>query len=266
MSWRIKMEFSIFSKYMIGYTVEQLGKKVQELGFSGIEFPLRPGYQCEPGDVSTKFVPMVKRLRDDFGIDVPIVTNGHDPSLPAIEAIYEACSSAGVRYFRSSYWGVNGLDYWEAHGKALKDIKGLEKLSEKYGVKTAIHMHAGKLLTAHCLGTQLLVRECDPKYVGVYLDPAHMSLGGEDYEMGLGIVKSHLCLVGVKNCCYVGSPGHWGTSWVPIFDGLVPWANVIKLLKNIGYDGVLCFHAEYSDHDRTSEYVADDLRNIKSLI
>jgi sugar phosphate isomerase/epimerase len=260
------MEFCIFSKFMREHTVEQLAGEVKKLGFSGIEFPLRPGYQCEPSEASTKLAPMVKKLRDDFGVDVPIVTNGHDPSSPAIEAIYEACGSAGVRYFRPSYWNVDGMNYWEAHSKAIKDIKGLERLSEKYGVKTAIHIHNGKLLTPNCLGAQLLARECDPKYVGVYLDPAHTSLDGEDYEMGLGIVKSHLCLVGVKNCRYIGSPGNWGVSWVPLTDGLVPWGNIMKFLKGIGYDGVLCFHAEYSDHARTREYVADDLAYIKSVI
>jgi sugar phosphate isomerase/epimerase len=260
------MEFALFSKFMKGYSIEQLGEKVRALGFSGIEFPVRPGFQCEPGEVSTKLVPLVKRLRDGFGIGVPIVTNGHDPSSPSIEALYAACGEAGVRFFRPAYWGVEGMNYWEAHGKAIIQLKGLERLSEKYGVKTAIHMHAGRLLTANCLGAQLLVRECDPQYGGVYLDPAHMSLDGEDYEMGLGIVRSHLCLVGVKSCCYVKSGGNWGVSWVSLTEGLVPWATVIQLLKGMGYDGVLCFHAEYSQHDQTAELVASDLQYISSLL
>ena len=260
------MKFAVFSKFMRDYSIEQIGEKVKSLGFSGIEFPVRPGFQCEPGEVSTKLVPLVKQLRDDFGVDVPIVTNGHDPLSSNVEALYEACAEAGVRFIRPGYWGVEGMNYWEAYDKAIKQLKGLERLSEKYGVKTAIHMHAGKLLTANCLGTQLLVRECDPQYVGVYFDPAHIALDGEDYEMGLGIVKSHLCLVGVKNCCYVKSGENWKSSWVSATEGLVPWATVIQLLKNIGYDGILCFHAEYSEHNRTVELVASDLRYIRSLL
>lgn len=260
------MQFALFSKFMKGYSIEQLAENVKSLGFSGIEFPVRPGFQCEPEDVSTKLVPLVKRLRDDFEIDVPIVTNGHDPSSAGIQAIYEACGEAGVEFFRPAYWGVTGLNYWEAHDAAVKQIKELERLSEKCGVKTVIHMHAGKLLTANCLGAQLLARECDPQYVGVYFDPAHMAVDGEDYEMGLGIVKSHLHLVGVKNCRYVKSGDSWGTSWVPLTEGLAPWDTVIRLLKSIDYDGILCFHAEYSEHDRTAEFVASDLQYIRSLL
>jgi len=260
------MRFAVFSKIMREESVEQLAEKVKSLGFSGIEFPVRPGYQCEPENVSTDLVPLVKRLRDDFGIEVPIITNGHDPSMAKIQALYEACGEAGVEFIRPGYWGVSGMNYWEAYDAAIKQLKGLERLSEKCGVKTAIHMHVGKLLTPNCLGTQLLARECDPQYVGVYLDPGHMALDGEDYEMGLGIVKSHLCLVGVKNSCYIGSKGNWGTSWVPLADGLVPWDKVIQLLKGIGYEGVLCFHAEYSEHDRAAELVKADLQYIKSML
>lgn len=260
------MEFVVFSKFMKDYSVEQLGEKVKSLSFSGIEFPVRPGYQCEPDEVSTKLVPLVKKLQNDFDIDVPIVTNGHEPLSSKIEALYEACGEAGVEFIRPAYWGVKGMNYWEAYDKAIEQLKGLERLSEKYGPKTAIHMHAGKLLQANCLGTQLLVRECNPQYVGVYLDPGHMALDGEDYEMGIGIVKSHLCLVGVKNSYYVKSGDRWETSWVPLAEGLAPWPKVIQLLKKIDYDGILCFHAEYTEHNRTDELVADDLRYIRSLL
>lgn len=260
------MKSAIFSKFMKGYSVEQLGEKVRSLGFSAIEFPVRPGFQCEPEEVSTRLIPLIKRLRDDFGVDVPIVTNGHDPSSSSIQALYEACGEAGVEFIRPGYWGVTGMDYWAAYDKAIKQLKGLEHLSEKCGVKTAIHMHSGKLLTANCLGTQLLTRECDPQYVGVYFDPGHMALDGEDYEMGLGIVRSHLCLVGIKNCCYMGSEGNWKSSWVSLTEGLVPWAAVIQLLKSIDYDGTLCFHAEYSEHDRTADLVASDLQYVCSLL
>ena len=266
------MEFAIFSKFMREQSVEQLGQEVQALGFSGIEFPVRLGYQCEPDNVSTELVPLVEKLRNDFGIDVPIVTNGHDPSASSTEALYAACGEAGVKFIRPAYWGVSGMQWWETHVRAVSKIKVLERLSEKYGVKTVIHMHSGKLLTSTCLGTQLLVRECDPRYVGVYFDPAHLALDGEDYEMGLGIVKSHLCLIGVKNCCYVKvgeseTDGQiWGISWVPLKVGLVPWGTVIQLLKTIDYDGILCFHAEYSEHSRTTEFVTSDFQYVRALL
>jgi sugar phosphate isomerase/epimerase len=79
------MQFALFSKFMKGYSVEKLAENVKSLGFSGIEFPVRPGFQCEPEEISTKLVPLVKRLRDDFEIDVPVVTNGHDPSSSGIQ-------------------------------------------------------------------------------------------------------------------------------------------------------------------------------------
>ena len=64
------MEFALFSKFMRAESVEQLGQKVQSLGFSGIEFPVRPGYQCEPDKVSTT---------PQLTIDKPLVHVGGNP-------------------------------------------------------------------------------------------------------------------------------------------------------------------------------------------
>ena len=62
------------------------------------------------------------------------------------------------------------------------------------------------------------------------------------------------------------SGDNWNVTWGPLTEGLVPWPMVIQLLKNIDYDGILCFHAEYSQHDRTAELVSSDFDYIKSLL
>ena len=45
------VSFSVFSKPWKTQSLAELGELVCELGYDGIEFPVRPGYQVEPENV-----------------------------------------------------------------------------------------------------------------------------------------------------------------------------------------------------------------------
>lgn len=263
------MEFALFTKFMRGLSIEEVGRKTKALGFSYIEFPVRGEFECNLENVSVTLPAVADELRS-AGVKIAIVASDlKEASQKEANYLYEASREAGAKYIRPGYWEVKGLNYWETYDWVIRQIKGLEKLSERHGVKTVIHIHSGKLLTPHCLATYLLVKECDPRYVGVYYDPAHLALDGEDYELGLGIILDHLSLVAVKNCCYVkqdDSSGQWQRLWVSLREGLVPWPRVLSLLQGIGYDGFLCLHAEYSDGSRVEKLVADDFGYLQSLL
>ena len=47
-----KVLFSVFTKPWRTLPLARLGEMVSGLGFDGIEFPLRPGYQVEPENVA----------------------------------------------------------------------------------------------------------------------------------------------------------------------------------------------------------------------
>jgi sugar phosphate isomerase/epimerase len=260
------MQLVLFSKLFAGTDVDQLAERVQATGFDAIELPVRPGYQCPPQEAAERLVPVVERLRE-LGIEVPIVTAPVvEPTDPLTQAIYEACGRAGVHYLRPGYWRVEGGGYWEAFRRARRQVKGLEQLSQRTGVKTALHIHSGKFLTSTCATTHRLVEGCSPQRVGVYLSPPHMALDGEDVEMGLGIVGKYLCLVDHKNFAWERRDSEWHRAGVSSWDGLVDWRQVIELLDEVGYDDILCFHPEYDDDARAAELVARDGEYIRGLI
>jgi len=260
------MQLVLFSKLFPGADVDELAGRVQATGFDGIELPVRPGYQCPPEEAAERLVPMVERLRE-LGVEVPIVTAPVvEPTDPLTQAIYEACSRAGVRYLRPGYWRVEGGRYWELFRRAGRQVKGLERLSQRTGVKTALHIHSGKFLTSTCAATHRLVEDCDPRYVGIYLSLPHMVLGGEDVGMALGIVGEYLCLVDHKNFTWERRDSGWHRAGVSSWEGLVDWQRVIGLLRGVGYDGTICFHPEYDDDARAAELVAKDREYVRELI
>jgi sugar phosphate isomerase/epimerase len=118
-----------------------------------------------------------------------------------------------------------------------------------------------------------LVRGFGPRFVGVYLDPAHLSVGGEYLPMALDMVRGYLRMIGVKNARHVPSAGaggpRWKVDWCPLSEGLVYWPEAVKLLKESGYDGPLSVHGEYSASEQTAEVlklVAQDMAHLLPLL
>jgi sugar phosphate isomerase/epimerase len=256
------MQLALFSKCFLGTDVDQLAEQVKATGFEAIELPVRPGYPCPPGDAPERLRPTVERLRQ-LGIDVPIVTAPvSEPSDPLTLAMYEACRLAGVRYLRPDYWRVSGRRYWDSFGWARRQLEGLVQFSRGTGVQTVLHIHSGPFLTSTCATTRHLVEGYDPKHVGIYFSPPHLALGGEEVEMGLGIVGEYLCLVDHKNFAWERRGTEWHRAGVASSEGLVNWPQVIAQLRRGGYDGIICFHPEYDDEAHAAELVTKDRQYI----
>lgn len=266
------MKFALFSKFMRGLSIEEVASKTRALGLSAVEFPVRGEFECNLENVGKTLPSVAKRLHT-AGVEIVVVASDiKEADRKEGDYLYEACREAGAPFVRPGYWIVDGLDYWEKYDRAVRQLGFLQKLSEKHGVKTLVHVHSGKILSANCAMTYMLVKDCDPRYVGVYFDPAHIAADGEDYEMGLGIIRKYLSGVAIKNCCYVQTGEssvngtQWGLRWVSARTGLVPWGKVLQLLKDIDYNGFFCFHAEYTEHESTEDLVADDVRYIKGIL
>ena len=94
-----------------------------------------------------------------------------------------------------------------------------------------------------------LIADIDPRYVGAYIDPAHLSLDGEPLEMALDILKDRVAIVAAKNMVYHptsdGDTTVWSHEACPLPKGLVDWRKAVASLRAVGYDGWLNMHAEY---------------------
>ena len=55
------------------------------------------------------------------------------------------------------------------------------------------------------------------------------------------------------------------THWTTGRHGQTHWPTVADELKRSGYQGDICITAEYSDHDQTDRFAAEDVAFIKSL-
>ena len=259
-----------FTKFMKGLSAGQIAEKAKSIGFDGLDLAIRKGQVVNPDNVTTELSKAMKVFAA-HGLTVPLATlegNAVDPDKPEIEAIFAACGKAGIRLIKLGYWvWQQNEDYWARVEQIQSALAKFEQLGRKHNVCALVHTHCDEYYASNASGAMTLVRRFDPKYVGVYLDPAHLSVDGELLPMGISIVKSHLRMVAAKSARYVANGAEaggakWKHDWCQLDEGLVHWPSALKLFKGINYAGPYSLHGEYSASEELNKVlpmVARDL-------
>jgi sugar phosphate isomerase/epimerase len=254
--------FSVFTKPWQTLSLPQLGELVSNLGFDGIEFPVRPGYQVEPENV--RDLPRAARQLAEFGLKIYSVAGSTD------EATIAACAEAGVPTIRVTARIAEGEGYLEAEARFRREYDALLPLLDQYGVQLGVQNHCGRFV-ANALGLKRLVDDYDPRHIGVVWDAAHEALEGGLPDLALDAAWSHLCMVNLKNALRRRTNGpetevaQWRVYWTSGRQGLASWPRVAYELKARAYAGVICLTAEYSDHDAVDRLIAEDVAFARSL-
>ena len=263
------MKYIMFTKHLQGLEVPGIMEALKSVGVEGADLAVRPGYPVNPDNVDRDLPKVAKQFADE-GLCIPLVTTPGDftaPDMDYAERMYAGCGEAGVENIKLGYWhwSEDGPDYWELVDDVLKKMEGFSKLSEKYGPKTCIHNHSGKSMGLNSNGVMHLVKDFDPKYVGVFGDTGHLSICGEPIEMALEIVKDYLSVMAFKDLMRV--PGGRGGGVVRMGKGFVDWKMTLKTLKKLNFDGPVSFHSEYSEPVETVMDLARiDVRYINALL
>lgn len=260
-------DLAIFSKPWKSLPLPELAAHIKSLGFDLIELPVRPGFQVEPENIE-RDLPAAVKLLDEHGIRVLNVT----AALPFDdERLYSACAEADVKMNRVMFW-QRDLNYWAAEAEARRQLDAALPLCEQYEFQLGIQNHSGRFVPVNEMGAYHLLKDYDPRYVAAVWDPAHNALEGMDSDAALDILAPYLCVVNLKNAYWRRATGpeaeiaEWKIYWTSGAQGRASWAQVISKLKAIGYEGPICFSAEYSDEARVDELIMQDLAYARGLL
>jgi sugar phosphate isomerase/epimerase len=253
---------SIFTKPWKTLSIPQLAEKVHKLGYTGIELPVRPGYQVEPETIG-KLLPGAARELASAGVKICSVAGNTD------EATIAACAEAGVPVIRTMARIPEGANYLEAEAAIKREYAALVPALDRSGVTIGVQNHFGNFVpNAHAL--LRLIEGFDPEHVAAVWDASHEALAGGKPEHALDVLWSRLCMVNLKNAFYLRSNGPeaeyatWQYYWTSGRHGLTSWPTVVNELKKRSYKGVVCITAEYSSSD-VERLAAEDLAFARSL-
>ncbi len=258
-----KVCLTLFTKMWPDKSMPELAAFVKEMGIGGIELPVRPNFPVHPENVETA-LPEAVRIFEGEGLKI-----GSVASVPA-ERTIAACGEAGVPILRDGVMLEEGANYLETITDAQRMWDTFLPVLEKNNVVLAIQNHCGPFLThaAHLLHA---LEKYDPKVVGAVFDPAHQALQGENLELALDVILSRTVMINLKNAYWkrVNGPeapwAEWTTYWTSGRHGLASWPKLAEELKTRGYEGDLCFSAEYSDEEATDRLIREDIENAKEV-
>lgn len=259
-----EITYAVFTKPWPQLEAKELAAWVRSVGFEAIELPVRPGFQVEPEAVATELPRFAKRMAEE-GVSIASIAG------PTTEATFDACAQAQIPVIRVMF-PLGDEGYLATESKVRRHLDALVPLCEKYGVQIGIQNHSGFFVPPNALGLRRLVEGYNPDHIGAILDFAHIALDGEEPEIAIDIVWSHLCMVNLKNAFWRRRNGpeandvQWRPYWTNGRQGLASWPKATDCLRRRGYRGVVCLTAEYDAHDLIELLIQQDLAYARELL
>ena len=239
---------------------EQVVEKLRAHGYDGVEWRVHEDYHIAPKELLSR-AHEIKRLVADHGLEVSCLM-GYAPiaDLAQQRVFAEACAIMDCPRYRPGAVIYDGTRRYQELYQATVDALGEVVASVSgFGVKPLIETHFGTIASSASL-THRLVRHFAPEQIGVNYDPANLIIEGrESWQMGLELIGPYLAYVHAKNIAWVREDGRWRWTFASMRDGQVDWAELMRLLGLVGYEGYIAFENFHQVPMRSKGYVGEDL-------
>ena len=252
---------------------------LKSCGYDGVEWTIRPGGFLDPKDVTVGAMRRLKDAADKAGIKAEnVVVNFLRGDDPDAERIVSAAKEAGFLSFRGEYFRY---DRAKTHRENMDSFRSgfdsLEKLARKSGLKACYQNHSTYNKKIPLFGSLVwdlasVVKDHDPKYIGIQYDPMHVRAeGGPSWDHTLGAVAPWIDIVCLKDFHFVldESGKDWKRELVPAGKGIVDFAETKRLMALEGVAPRYTVHYDYdfpSDEQGARKFATSDLSHYRSIL
>lgn len=256
----------VFTKPFNSLTPDQLASRIAEIGFDGIEAPIRSGGHIEPAAVADQLPGYMETLRK-HNVDITIMTSDiNDPNDPLTEIVLQTAASVGIRQYRMKYFKydesksvTDQIDRWRGQ------LKDLAAMNRQFGITALYQNHSGRnYFGAGIWDLHLGLKGIDPAEVGMAYDIRHATAeGGMSWPIGFQLIRPHIQAVYIKDFVW----GEKKPTNVPLGEGRVD-SKFFRMLAETKFEGPISLHEEYLDHKQPElvpEHWAAIERDLKTL-
>lgn len=219
---------------------------VAQIGWDGIECPVRPKGQIEPERVEDELPKFVEALKK-VGREVVMITTAIKEVNPLAEKVLRTASKLGIRRYRLGFWTYSAAEPIEGQIANIRAaMRDLAALNKELGLCGGHQNHSG----ANYFGAPLWdlhesLQGFDPKQLGVCFDIGHATIeGGLSWPLEARLLRPFYAVVYVKDFVWHKGPQGWDVQWRPLGEGMVD-RRFFQTLKQTGYDGPISQHHEY---------------------
>ena len=266
-------EFLFFSKPFQSLSFDELGELAASTGYTGLEFPVRPGGHIEPEAVEEQLPKAVDAFRK-HGISVSLISTGINEvsDEQATQRVLRTAAELGIPRFRMAYYRY---DLKQPIAPQLKSfaprLNALIGLADKIGIKPLYQNHSGsRYVGAPVWDVYSLIAPYSPEKIGLAFDIGHAIVEGTKcWPLHFALVQDYIDIAYIKDPSWNADSNSFG--WAPLGTGLIP-SEYYRMLAKSGFDGPMSIHVEYLDHKdpanhgRFRDAIRDDLVALRRLV
>jgi sugar phosphate isomerase/epimerase len=237
-------EFSLFTKHLVGLPYDQLADVVAELGFKGVEAPVRKGGHVDPARVEEDLPKLVEAFKKR-GVAITLLTSDINEVNDAdrSEKVLRTARALGIPRYRMKWYPYIGKKSpWAELDEIRPRLKELVSLSKQVGILPCYQNHSGpKNVGAAIWDMAMLMRDYQPNELSWNFDFFHaMVEGGLSWPNHLAVARDHISMVYFKSFTWKGRV----PEGCPLSEGTVG-KDAVVLLRKSRYSGPVCLHVEY---------------------
>lgn len=257
------------------YTVTEAIKLFHDIGIDGAEIVIQDGYcsgiSCA---CSEEELAEVKRAATEHNIEISCLTpyNSYFDSLDdqvrtaeidAICNVINACEYLGARFIRIYGGNQPAGDTTNLPERRAKLVEAMRILGERAAAKnvTLIIENHFNTMAVSAQDSADLISEINHPNVRILYDQANLTFTEkEDYQEAIAIQQQYVAYMHIKDLVFKEGVG-FNSSAVShpdeeernvytkiVGEGIVPWPEIIKLVREHGYDGWLSLEYERRWH------------------
>jgi len=271
----LKRPVCVFTKSLQFLSLEDLGAVLGKIGFDGADISVRTGGHIEPKNVKTE-IPNVLKILRKYGVEIPMMVTGiTDPSEPFALETLQAAADSGIKYYRTGYYKYDLSKSIEQNLDGhRKTVEKLAALNEKLGIAGGYQNHSGVNVGAPVWDLYELLKDVDPRYMGVQYDIRHaITEAGYSWKLGMKRIAPWIRTIDIKDFVWGKLPnGQWKHSNVPLGEGIVNFDEFLKEYAGLNVEAPISIHYEYDlggaetgkkettmDHEKIYQLMKNDL-------
>jgi sugar phosphate isomerase/epimerase len=254
-----------FSKPFQNLSHEETADTVAQIGWDGIECPVRAKGQIEPDKAEEELPKLIAALKKR-GKEVTILTTDIKSADRDAEKLLRLGKKLGIERYRVGFFMYTDKksipDQFKEVAAALKDVAAMNK---EIGITGGIQNHSGAdHFGAPVWDIWTAIKDLDPRHLGNFFDIAHATIeGGSSWPIESRLMEKYFMTVSVKDFIWEKTPKGGKSKWVPLGDGLVS-RTFFDWLKTTSFHGPISHHAEY-EHGKGAEMIARLQKDVKIL-
>lgn len=243
----------VFSKPLHWLSYADTAAMIKAAGGTGIDYTVRTAQGHVLPEKVQEDLPRAVEAAQKAGLKVEMITTEVTSVQDKHTApLLRTAAKLGVKYYRTGNFNYDlKLGIKGSLEKLKPQLKELAALNQSLGLHGAIQNHAGTRVGGAIWDLYELVKDVDPRWLGIQFDIRHAVVeGGQAWPTTLRLIAPWVRCTDIKDFKWTQSPGKAAIDNVPIGEGIVPYDAYLKLVRELQLAGPMSLHLEYPPFER----------------